>query len=565
MATATTLLATHNNHYRDEFVAKCLTFFVQGFDAIYNTTLSRCKKRRMLLRQFQEALESIPLWNSRIIATEHQRFLRDSNCMWLDDLIKGAFLETAANIARSQGMTVDVTLEIPNGVDFVHSCYINIAREAWKKPQLLYHDFDAVDKLRNRDEFERLVVRCLIDTFNKQLPLEKILANYLREQDHIDKSGDSAVPVSEEEYTYRTTDDQENEVEEIMPEEENDHADSCVGKDDDEKVVTGEQEDEGARQVERREIFTGKDALVKKMAETSVNNKRDGANNDDAEDADDRVTRIIKVGGAIDAVKQDEKAKGVEGAVVVPEETDQDAEEETASVLHAVLPSSTETPLVRWWEPTQSQMSEPPLEGQMRSSDEVDPIAPHSNEASVELEDGENNSRNEIEQGETPSREPPFVITHACASEEEDRFERANDDERESGGENEDQSADSPQVEGIVKTEMDIVGKEEVDGLVEREEVAFYEDGDVDTPDEDQEISVTIYPEEDDVVLAAVPSTNEVRGTRAPRRGSARRDATQEKITRILGPGITVTDFKDRKRRDRIKKYMLLNSYIHRH
>ena len=593
MATTTT---QNSSHYRDEFVTKCLPFFVQGFDAIYNTTLSRCKKRRMLLRQFQEALESIPLWNSRIIATEHQRFLRDSNCMWLDDLIKGAFLETATNIARSQGMAVDVTLEIPNGVDFVHGCYINIAREVWKKPQLLYHEFDTVDKLRNRDEFEKMVARCLIDSFKKQLPMEKILASYLKKQD-AEKSGGGATSDGDDHEDFddddgepsedhRGANDDGDEIEGTTSGgESTGGGDSCATE---EATVVG-----GELQEERREILTGKDALVKKMAGVSVVDKKDAVSDDD----NSRVTCVVKVGGEHRAEEHDEmKKEGEEARQALAVGVEMDSigeggkdgqsgstdEEEIWGEVEQVEQGGGGVEEVEHYEPFDG-VEEHKKGGREENGEEekgaeaTDPpscffsasVRPPLDHEGIEDKDDRNDEKGEVEVAAdadaVEDAHPPFFVTPTKPV----SLDRGASSEQESFVSDEDSGNSRLRevTEGSEAT-TDTVDKQDDENDVQVEGKGGLYDGIVDAPDEDQEISVTIYPEEDDVVLAAVPSsatTGEASEMRAARRGTARREATQAKITRILGPGITVTDFKDRKRRDRLRKYMLLNSYIHRY
>ena len=174
------MINNSNTHYCDEFVSKCTLFFLQGFDTIYNNTLQKCRKYRFLLKQFQEDLEKIHLWNALIIDNEHKRFMISGNCDWLDNLIKACFLELSEQFVRTHNVSYDLSnVVLPPGNVFIHKCYINIARALWKQPQLLFHDFTAVEKLRNREVFTSIIQKTIIDTFKTNLPMENMIDVFL--------------------------------------------------------------------------------------------------------------------------------------------------------------------------------------------------------------------------------------------------------------------------------------------------------------------------------------------------------------------------------------------------
>ena len=182
----------NNSHYCEEFVSKCTPFFLQGFDVIYNNTFKKCKKQRYLLKEFQEDLEKIHLWNDFIIKKEHERFMISGNCDWLDDLIKASFIELSENFIKDHQISYDLSnITLPVGHSFIHICYINIARELWKQPQLMYHDFTAVDKLRNRETFNSLIHKVIIDTFKSNLPMKNMLDKYLHDGGDFIKNANS--------------------------------------------------------------------------------------------------------------------------------------------------------------------------------------------------------------------------------------------------------------------------------------------------------------------------------------------------------------------------------------
>ena len=166
-------------HYCQEFISKCTPYFIQGFNSIYKNTLKKCSKRKYLLKEFQEALESIPLWNSKIIENEYSRFKNASNCNWLEDLIKAAFVELSEIISKEKR---NINEDIPNGEVFIHKCYINIAREIWRKPQLFYHDYSKQEITHNQSEITKIIHDGISKTIRNELPLKTIVNEYLHQQ-----------------------------------------------------------------------------------------------------------------------------------------------------------------------------------------------------------------------------------------------------------------------------------------------------------------------------------------------------------------------------------------------
>ena len=165
-------------HYCQDFITKCTPLFVQGFEAIYKNTVKKCSKRKYILKEYQEALESIPLWNSKIIENEYNRFKSSSNCCWLDDLIKASLMGLTESILKGKRNNIEVT--IPKGVEFIHKCYINIARAIWKKPQLFFQEYGVLEKKQNQEETIALIKNQIMISFKEELPMKFIIDDYLK-------------------------------------------------------------------------------------------------------------------------------------------------------------------------------------------------------------------------------------------------------------------------------------------------------------------------------------------------------------------------------------------------
>lgn len=559
------MVAASTNHYCDEFVIKCTPFFVQGFDAIYNNTMEKCKKKRFLLRQFQETLESIPLWNSRIIATEHQRFVDTSNCMWLDDLIKAAFLELANNIVDDHKIDIDVSLEIPNGIDFIHSCYINIARDLWKKPQLFYHGFEASIKMRNREEFEKLVERCLLDTFKKQLPMERILSTYLNDNNKGGGAGDETVPNAEEESKT---------VEEDAPSED--------------KIVSATSDNEAAEFVQGEE----------EVGEEEHEQPSEG-NNPHASESSQTVSITLESQSDDDPSSEGANVDDVEGDTVGSPEAPPDElkQIDTTDFPKMFRNDRSETSIVKLdttdesaalKEETDDQLQEAPVS---LEQDRIDAASDVSSEEALKIDSNDDTNEHEATNDTQP---PPLFIEHKDSEPSEvsqsggtsffDKifarseprmtvFETAPEstvETQETNGAIFDQKSDSPVPEALESEDL-VESDEKLDGMPEEgshepddQPLINLKLGDLalehtdpapdpsaasDTEDADEkdDFDVQISSNDDAIVLSKV----------------SRRRSNQDKLNNILGPGITVKDFKNPKTRNRIKKYLLLKNTLY--
>ena len=115
-----------------------------GIKSVYDEskTVHRMDTTKSIILLFRVFLEKVPSWSNEIIETETNRIIQLSDCDWLDDLITAVFI-SHTKILTSIGTNVNnvnVDLTIPKTINFIHKCYINVAREIWKNPYL-FDDF----------------------------------------------------------------------------------------------------------------------------------------------------------------------------------------------------------------------------------------------------------------------------------------------------------------------------------------------------------------------------------------------------------------------------------------
>ena len=171
------------NEYLTNFKVKTIPLFKQGIRSLYDSTLHNNRNKKQLLKEFQETLANIPQWNTLIIDNEYTRFLQGSSCTWLGDLIMAVFKATIKELMIFRTIDPQMDVQVPSPKVFIHSCYIQIARYLWKKPQLLYHKYDKETYVKAEEELDHTINNAIHITINKFLPFESIVSKYVK-NDH---------------------------------------------------------------------------------------------------------------------------------------------------------------------------------------------------------------------------------------------------------------------------------------------------------------------------------------------------------------------------------------------
>ena len=81
-------------------------------------------------------------------------------------------------------------VDIPKSQDFIHHCYIELARELWKKPQIMFDGFTNEIRKVYESELDSIIETTIIKVIKNLLPLEKIVNNYLKSVDEEEYNSD---------------------------------------------------------------------------------------------------------------------------------------------------------------------------------------------------------------------------------------------------------------------------------------------------------------------------------------------------------------------------------------
>ena len=175
---------------KNEWGARLLTILtpliIEGLKSIFDESYKLCKdnnETEKYLMTFQNFITRIPKWNSTIIETEKKRIVEISGCSYLEELVTCIHiiqlkLLTAMRVGQKQKK---IDINIPKLDDFIHKCYINIARKVYKNVYLFELNCPPLQIQRHSRELEIIVQECILNAVRDSIPVESILKAYMDE------------------------------------------------------------------------------------------------------------------------------------------------------------------------------------------------------------------------------------------------------------------------------------------------------------------------------------------------------------------------------------------------
>ena len=154
--------------------------FLEIFETCQRECVEQNMKNKVFL-EFQRKMRDVPNWNNEIIKNHCETIMKNSNCDWIEELITAVFVShtrilTSINLNKSKGK---IDLNIPKSHNFIHKCFIDIARYFWKNSYLFEEKQSKFEYQKNRRETELLIDASINETIRKELPVKNILKKYL--------------------------------------------------------------------------------------------------------------------------------------------------------------------------------------------------------------------------------------------------------------------------------------------------------------------------------------------------------------------------------------------------
>jgi hypothetical protein len=175
---------------RNEWASRLVTILTPAildeYRSIFDEAFKLCKENNELdkyLMTFQNFISRIPKWNTSIIETEKIRICEKSGCTYLEDLITCVHIIqlkilTAMRVGQKQKK---IDINIPKLDEFIHKCYIHVARKIYKNVYLFEINIKPLEMQKHNRELEIIIQEAILNTLRESIPVETILKAYLEE------------------------------------------------------------------------------------------------------------------------------------------------------------------------------------------------------------------------------------------------------------------------------------------------------------------------------------------------------------------------------------------------
>ena len=175
---------------KNEWGARLLTILtpliIEGFRSIFDESYKLCKENGendKYLMTFQNFITRIPKWSNAVIEIEKKRIIERSGCSYLEELVTCIHiiqlkLLTAMRVGQKQKK---IDINIPKLDDFIHRCYINVARKVYKNVYLFELKCKPLEIQKHNRELEIIVQECILNAVRDSIPVESILRAYMEE------------------------------------------------------------------------------------------------------------------------------------------------------------------------------------------------------------------------------------------------------------------------------------------------------------------------------------------------------------------------------------------------
>lgn len=161
------LLLDAKREYLNRLIEVISPFIISFLDCTYKQAVDEEGGRALMA--FQNALRTVPAWNSAIIRDHTQRI--EAKYTFLGDLVAATFVSFVKVLSsiRLSSQRPNVKLKLPSNENFIHRVYEICAKNFYENPYAI----------RDRGQKTKLVANSIEMAVRDMLPLKDILQAYL--------------------------------------------------------------------------------------------------------------------------------------------------------------------------------------------------------------------------------------------------------------------------------------------------------------------------------------------------------------------------------------------------
>jgi hypothetical protein len=172
------VLVEAKKEYLSQLCQLMCPVMIKAFQDMYVEAQKLSKGKRVLM-QYQKLLKEVPNWNDHIVKQNSDTVC--NSCSWFSDLLAAVFVSFVKILSsvRLKTDTKKISIKLPTNDLFVHTCYINAAKDLYKDPYI--YDEEMNEHVRDSKLVTRFTT-CVESTIKDLLPIQQILETYMKQQ-----------------------------------------------------------------------------------------------------------------------------------------------------------------------------------------------------------------------------------------------------------------------------------------------------------------------------------------------------------------------------------------------
>ena len=184
MVNSTVFVKERLDAYTQKVEKHAIAFYKQGIRSLFDHVKKNNTKKNTLLLEFQHALRNIAKWTPEVKTHEWARFCEACPAKTLKTL-----LELKTLVIKGFNAPCDIS-----GEQLIYECYLNIARELWKNPYVVYDTgMTSIERNEKNRLLEKLIRRCfgatLLDVVSR---IEDIDDDSSQEEEAVEEEDDAS-------------------------------------------------------------------------------------------------------------------------------------------------------------------------------------------------------------------------------------------------------------------------------------------------------------------------------------------------------------------------------------
>lgn len=170
-ANSLNILVEAKKEYLKQLCGLMVPIMIETFEELYKESVKICKGKKVLL-QYQKLLKEVPNWNEHMVNTHNEKLC--NTCSWFNDLLAAVFVSFVKILSsvRLKAENKKISIKIPSNQLFIHSCYINAAKDLYKDPYI-YHE--ETNEYERDEKLNKRFIICIEKTVDEMVPVQEIL------------------------------------------------------------------------------------------------------------------------------------------------------------------------------------------------------------------------------------------------------------------------------------------------------------------------------------------------------------------------------------------------------